>query len=291
MKFTRLSGKIGSFVVGTIFALMILFILGLFGAFVYIDFYLSTPIFSFMWFPLLPGLGLAINWFLGKFFGDRYYNTGWVNEGRSVYDVEKTPKYYTRRMFLCFVECFLFVLLILRFVSLIPLSISSSIVGIIGAIVGIVIYFIVGMSSYELSSIRNKKQTKEKVEEPKVEKTAVQKKQLHKFKFDNYPELLEKYNAFKLWNSRNYTTFENLDDKKNAINEKNKAFENLALAVFNIFNEIKPKLVIKKTGEMVSWNEVINKPFEELSHIEKLILVRLLDRLYKYVLPNKYYNL
>ena len=286
MKFTRLSNKIGSVIVDTIFALMILFMLGIAGVFVYIDFYLSTPIFSLMWIPLLPGLGLAINWFLGKFFDDKYYNTGLVNEGRSVYDVEKTPKYYTRRMFVCFVECFLFVLLIIRFVFLFHLSIASSI---IGSIIGIVIYFIVGMSSYEQSSIKNTKPKKE--EEPKIDKQVVEKNQLHKFKFDNYPELLEKYNSFKLWNSRKYATFENVEAKKQVLNEIDKSFESLAMAVYNTFNDIKPELIIKRTGEKVKWEAVIYKSFEELSHMEKLILVRLLDRLYKYVLPNNYYNL
>ena len=50
------------------------------------------------------------------------------------------------------------------------------------------------------------------------------------------------------------------------------------------------KVVIKKTGEKVMWQDVISKTFEELSYMEKLILVRLLDRFYKYVLPDKYYN-
>lgn len=290
MKYTKLSNKLLEFFVRAIAVLMILIMLGLAGVFLWVDLSYSLPMVSLMWLLLLPALGLAINWNIGKFFGDEYYNTDLVIEGRSVYDVVKTPKYYTRRMFVCFIECFLFALLIIRFIFL-P-SMITSLLAIVGSITGIIIYFIVGMSSYEQSSIKNKKQIKEKVEEkPKVEKAIEQKKKVHKFKFDNYPELLEKYNTFKLWNSKKIYDFENLDDKKNVLNEKDKAFESLALAVFNTFNEIKPKLIIKKTGQMVSWDEVINKPFEELSYLEKLILVRLLDRLYKYVLQNNFYNL
>ena len=62
-------------------------------------------------------------------------------------------------------------------------------------------------------------------------------------------------------------------------------------AVFIIFNDVKPDLIIKKTGEKIEWKDVINKSFDKLSYKEKLVLVRLLDRLYKYVLPDEYYNL
>ena len=157
MKYTKLSNKLGKFAVGTIFVIMILVILGLAGAFLWIDLSYPFPMLSLFWFLLLPTIGLAVNWFLGHFFGDEYYNTGSVYEGRSIQDVVKTPKYYTRRMFVCFVECILFALLIVRFLFLFPFNIATSIIGIVGSIVGIIIYFIVGMSSYEQSSIKNKK--------------------------------------------------------------------------------------------------------------------------------------
>jgi len=293
MKYTKLSKKLGNFAIATIFVIMILFVLGLAGVFLWVDLSYPLPMVSLFWFLLLPTFGLAINWYIGHFFGDEYYDTGWVYEGRSVYDVVKTPKYYTRRMIVCFVECFLLALLIIRFIFLFPFNAATSIIGIIGSIVGIVIYYIVGMSSYEQSSIKNKKTAEENtnIEEIKIDKPVVKKKKLHKFKFDNYPELLEKYNTFKLWNAKKYNNFKNINDKTHVLNEIDKSFEILALAVFNTFNAIKPELIIKKTGEKAKWEDVINKPFEELSHIEKLLLVRLLDRLYKYVLPNEYYNL
>ena len=289
MKFTKLTNKLGNVVIGIMLVSMILVILGIDGVFLWLD--LSYPDYSlsFLWFILLPATGLGINWFIGPFFGDEYYETGWVNEGNSVRDVVKTPKYYTRRMFVCFVECFLFILLIIRFIF------QKSIIGIIGSIIAIIIYFIVGMSSYEQSSIKIKKDSKinkkkEKIEESTTENTVVKKKQLNKFKFDKYPGLLEKYNTFKHWNSKKGKRIENVEDKKIVLNEIDKSFEDLAMSVFNIFNEIKPNLVIKKTGKKIKWEDVFNKTFEELSYMEKMALVRLLDRLYKYVLPSDYYN-
>ena len=161
MKYTKLSNKLGKFAVGTIFVIMILFILGLAGTFLWVDLSYPLPMLSLFWWLLLPTIGLAINWYIGHFFGDEYYNTGWVYEGRSVYDVVKTPRYYTRRMIVCFVECILFALLIIRFLFLFPFNVATSIIGIVGSIVGIIIYFIVGMRSYEKSSIKNKKTTED----------------------------------------------------------------------------------------------------------------------------------
>lgn len=292
MKFTKLSNKLCNFVVKAMFVFMILFILGLAGVFLWVDLSYSIPMVSLFWLLLLPAIGLIVNWHIGHFFGDEYYDTGLVIDGDSIFDVVKTPKYYSRRMFVCFIECFLFALLIIRFIFLFPFNFVISVIGIVCSIIGIIIYFIVGMSSYKQSSIKNKQPIKESKIQKHVTKNKpfTKNKPLLKFKFENYPELLEKYNSFKLWTSRKYTAFDNLDDKKQVLNEIDKSFESLAMSVFNIFNEIKPELIIKKTGEKVQWEEVINKSFEELSYMEKLILIRLLDRLYKYVLPNNYYN-
>lgn len=159
MKYTKISNKLGKVVLGIIYGFMILFILGVAGLFLWVDLIYRIPMVSLLWLVLLPTVGLGVNWFIGHFFGDKYYNTGMVHEGRSIYDVEKTPKYYSRRMFVCFIECFLFVLLIVRYILSLPLI--TSIIGIIGSVIAIIIYFIVGMSSYEQSSLKNKKKDKE----------------------------------------------------------------------------------------------------------------------------------
>ena len=160
MKYTRLSSKIGSFFYGVFCAFIILILLGCFAMFVYLDFMMDTPIFSIMCLTFLPGLGFAINWLIGYFFSDEHYDTGLVSNGRTVYDIVKTPKYYSRRMFVCFIECFLFLLLVIRSTTLMTESVAWAIFGILGGLGGIVVYFIVGMSSYEQSSLKLKREEK-----------------------------------------------------------------------------------------------------------------------------------
>lgn len=285
MKYTNLSEKIGNIVLCFFYVFVILLLLVFCGLALWVDFLWSVSIYTCTFLFLLPGFVILINYLLGKIFGDRYRQVGWILEGESrIYEVIKTPKYCTRSMFVCFVESFLFVLLIIRFIFLFDVKDEHNIftiIGLIGSIIGVIICFILAMRHYKQSSLRDK--YKQKIEMQKN-------KQVDKFKFDKYPDLLEKYNAFKLWNSKKHTTFENPDEKKHTLDELEKALDSLALAVFNTFNEKKPQLVVKSTGEKVEWDEVINKPFEELSYMEKLILVRLLDRLYKYVLPKEYYD-
>lgn len=156
MKFTKISQGLGKFFIGLVYVFMILLVLGLFGVLIWVDlFMLRTPVFNIMWFCILPAIGLIINWFIGFFFKDKYYNTGMVIDGRSVLDVVKTPKYYKRRIFVCFAECFLFVLLAIKNIVFLYLNPIWSIIGIVGGIIGAVIYFIVAMSSIELSKTKN----------------------------------------------------------------------------------------------------------------------------------------
>ena len=309
MKYTNMIGKLKMFFWWLFVITMVLIILGLMGGFVLVDFYADVPLLSFIWLMMIPVMGYCINWVLGYICGDEYYNTGMVVEGYSVFDVIKTPKYYRRRMICYFVECFLLFLLFIRFITYFPaidrlifaakypafadryessFGIGLPIVGIIATIVEIIICFIIGMSSYEQSNLKYKKEVKKttSVKEKKIEK----KKPIHKFKFENYPGLLEKYETFKAWYFKKYETFENEEDKNKTIEELNKSFEAIAEAVYNIFNEIKPTLTLKKKGEEFKWEEVIDKPFNELTPTQKLILVRLLDKLYKYILPKEYYN-
>lgn len=290
MKHTKMTEKLKNILIKTASVIMILIQLGLVGVLLWADFTSPFYMISLVWLVMLPVVGLGVNWFIGPFFGDKYYNTGWVVEGRSVYDVEKTQKYYARRMYLCFIECSLFALLIVRYIFLISASSTIAIIGIIGAIIGFILYFIFGMSSYEQSGLKEKREIQKIVKETLPSSQTKKNKSIHKFKFEQYPSLLKKYETYIQLNSKKYT-LKNEEDKKQNAKEVDKALDSLALSVYKIFNDIKPELIIKKTGEKIKWEKVINKPFEELAYIEKVTLVRLLDRLYKYVLPDSYYNL
>lgn len=151
MKFTKISGAIGKFAIWLLYGTLIAMLIGVIGVLLWAELYVGTPIFNILWFVILPAVGLAITYMLGKFTGDKYYDTGMVIEGNTVFDVVKTPKYYRRRMYVCFIECFLFALVIVKNIVLFFLSPMWSIIGIVGSVVAIIIYFIVGMSSRELS--------------------------------------------------------------------------------------------------------------------------------------------
>ena len=151
MKYTKLSEKIGSILLNALYVVLILFVLGIMGVFIWADITINLPILSLFWIILLPTFGLCINWFIGSFFGDKYYRTGTVIRGRSVFDVVKTPKYYKRRIYVCIIEAILFVALIVRYIFLFPYSLACALIGIICSVIAIIIYFIVGMSSYEQS--------------------------------------------------------------------------------------------------------------------------------------------
>ena len=159
MKFTNMENKLGDILLGALNAFMILMLLFLLGVFVWVDLTQCVPMISLLWFVFLPCYGMAINWFLGRFFGDRHYNTGIVYEGRSMWAVEKTPAYYTRRMVLYIVEMVLFLLVGVRmalFLSDIDYY-GFGIAGIVCTIIAMVICFIMVMSSYEQSSLKVKK--------------------------------------------------------------------------------------------------------------------------------------
>ena len=310
MKYTNMVGIIKNIGLWIFVLFIISILLGAAGLLVWCDFYVGHPFMSFLWLGMIPALGLGINCVLGYVCGDEYYNTGVVIEGRSVFDVVKTPRYYKRRMIFNFIECFLLCLLVIRFILFFnpfakmiygliepghmddydpSFSIGVPIVGIIVTLVELVICFIIAMSSYEQSDLKYKKEIKvSNALVKKKEKT--KKKAIHKFKFNKYPGLLEKYEAFKVWYFKKYETYDNEEEKNKALEELNKAFESVSEAVYNTFNEVKPTLILKKTGMQFKWDEVIDKPYNELTSTQKLILVRLLDKLYKYVLPKEYYN-
>ena len=161
MKFTNIENNLGNIIIGALNAFMILCILFILGVFGWVDLTQGVPMISFLWFIFIPCFGLAINWFLGRFFGDKHYNTGIVHEGRTMWAVERTPVYYTRRMVLCIVEMVLFVAVGLRFILWLfdAEYMGFGIAGIVCSVIAMVICFIMVMSSYEQSSLRVKKDT------------------------------------------------------------------------------------------------------------------------------------
>lgn len=295
MKYTNMTNKFANFLIGAVYVIFILFIVGAAGAFLWVDISQEIPGLSLLWIVLLPTFGLGINWSVGHFCGDEYYNTGLVREGRSVLDVVKTPKYYKRRMYLCFIECGLFVLLMVRYCIHFAVTVAVPIIGVLASIAAIIIYFVVGMSSYELSGLKEQHaakmaeqaQPEEKQIESVEEKPA---KPVYAFDFDKFPALLPKYEAFKLWNSRKNKSRKAGEGLEMIATEYKNALEDLASSVFEIFAEIKPDIVVKNTGEKLKWEVAFGKPYAELKYLQKLALARLLDRHYKYTLPSKYYK-
>lgn len=275
---------------GKIFLILIL--LGMIGVAAWVDFAMGMYIVSITWVALVPVLDIALNWTISHLAGDEWYNTGVVHDGNTMWDVKTSPSYYSRRFYLCLVAITLLILISVRYLFIIPINLAVGLMGLVGSIVIIIIYILVCLNAYKKSSIRHRQQQFEYIESSTISVDPIPKKQKkpHKFKFEQYPELLEKYTAFKYWNSKKYIKTES-EEKIKIKTELEKSFDELALNVYDIFNEIKPELIEKKTGEKCKWEDVIYKPFGNLDYREKLILVRLLDRLYKYVLPDKYYNL
>ena len=159
MKFTNMENKLGDILIGALNAFMILVILFVLGVFVWVDLTQCVPMISFLWFVFIPSFGMCISWFVGRFFGDKHYNTGIVHEGHTMWAVEKTPAYFTRRMVLYIVEMVLFLLVGVRMVAwLYDVDYYGyGIAGIVCGIIAMVICFIMVMSSYEQSSLKVKK--------------------------------------------------------------------------------------------------------------------------------------
>ncbi len=291
MKYTNLTGKIGSFFIGLIYSIFILVAMGGAGLFLWLDLTSGLPMVSLLWILLLPALMLAINWLLGKFFGDEYYNTGIVSEGRTIFDVVKTPKYYKRRMYVYFVECALFILLAVRFGFLTQIDLTYGMIGILCSIIGSFFCFIIAMSSKEQSGERSKRKKKPTAAtEAGAENIGKEEEKIptHRFKFDKYPTLLEKYEAYRLWIDKKSNAFDD-SERLSVIDESEKHFEALARSVYDIFSEIRPELTQRGSKKSLPWESVFDKPYEKLSYTQKLALTRLLDKHYKYFLPDKYY--
>ena len=281
MKYTNMEKKLGRFVVIFSYGFILFLISSLLLGLLVIDFFYGILPISILWFLLLPGFGIILNWFIGRMCGDKFYNTGIVVDGDSVYDIEKTPKYYKRRMYISFIQCGIFGLLGLRYILSIMLGMYMYIILLIGCIIAIVIYVILGLSSYEQSGMKEEK-TNKKQNQNKQGIQVV-------FDFNTFPNLKDLYDKFKYWNTMKERA-SNENDKVEAMIHANESMDELAEDVYNTFYAIKPNLIYLKTKEVVCFNYVIDKPFEKLSYKQRLILARLLDGSYLYKLPEKYYE-
>ncbi len=104
-----------------------------------------------------------------------------------------------------------------------------------------------------------------------------------------FPSLKPKYDDFKYWSSLKDESNDN-EEKANAVVQCNIYMDVLAEEIYYVFADIKPILYEIKSNYANEWNDIIDKPFEELSYKQKLILARLLDVSYIYKLPSEYYK-
>lgn len=168
MKYTNMNKKMGNFVFKVFSLLPIIFMILIVGSLIFVEFYINSVYISLSWFFMLPVLGLVISWNVARMVGEEFRSTGLVRDGNTIYDVVKTPRYYTIRLYSSFIICGSFLLVMIRFISyfFIPSNNPNIIVNILGIVASIVmgvIYFIVAMSSYEQSSYKNKKMGENKI--------------------------------------------------------------------------------------------------------------------------------
>ena len=112
----------------------------------------------------------------------------------------------------------------------------------------------------------------------------------YKFDFEKFPQLLESYNKYRELIS--YAS-KNLENKKyeEASKKRDEYGDNIfAKEVWDVFNPIAPELWNADKEKSAKWNEVFDKPFEELSVLQRRFLVGLIRKDYVYELPKEYYN-
>ena len=255
---------------------IILFILMLpiIGVIVFADIYVSNQFVSMLWFAIIPAVFFVLNYILSKSSGAEIYDTGIVDEGETVFDIERTPAFYKRKMIFSFIQSGIFILLIGRF------AVLRSMLGITGCIIACIIFFGIGVQSYN----------KSKPDETKViENISNKANNTVKFKFNMFPSLKPKYEDFKYWNNLKEESNDN-EEKANAVVQCNIYMDVLAEEVYYIFINIKPVLYDIKSNSSNEWNDIIDKPFDQLNYKQKLILARLVDASYLYKLHDEYYN-
>ena len=118
----------------------------------------------------------------------------------------------------------------------------------------------------------------------------------YRFNFKKYPELLELYEVYRKLELK--ATGYSMKESKRAGEQLTKAnqrsseyaYSILAKAIYEIFAPIKPVLHKRHTeSEYISWDEVFDKPFDDLDIKQRKYLVGLLDN-FVYELPLSYYN-
>ena len=141
-KFSETLGKVFSIIS---LVLLSFIVVGLLGYLIYLDFHISKPAFSLIWIPLLPIFALISNKLFEHLFGDKTYNTNWIEEAKKGKGFLKQGKKRTRKVLTTFIECLLFALLIVRFVILLPLNKVFAVIGIACSAIGFIAYFAVGV--------------------------------------------------------------------------------------------------------------------------------------------------
>lgn len=122
-------------------------------------------------------------------------------------------------------------------------------------------------------------------------------KENYEFNFDKFPELLKVYEKYRIleldatkYCLKNTASYQKKYEKASKVRD---TYANtvLAKAIYNCFNEIKPTLR-KRRGEeaFYKWEEIFDKPFENLNENQLKCLVGLIYRKFVYELPQQYYN-
>ena len=122
------------------------------------------------------------------------------------------------------------------------------------------------------------------------------------FKFEEFPEIMKAHKISEKFSLASYTQ-EFRSERKGIDGSKDKKWgqsirncdefdENIyAEIIYNIFKDIKPILVLKKTGEKSTWDEIFkNDKFEDLDKRQRNILYMMVEYERPYRLPDEYYN-
>lgn len=119
----------------------------------------------------------------------------------------------------------------------------------------------------------------------------------YRFNFIQYPDLLEMYEVYRKLKLKatGYSMHdsESANRKRIKTNEKNSdyAYTIFAKAIYDTFAPLKPMLHQRRRESLyLRWDEVFNKPFEELDINQRKCLVGLLDGDFVYELPLSYYS-
>lgn len=152
MKYTNLLSKLGDLAYKALYGILMLIIVGLVGTMAFLSFWTGILLIAVMLMPLMiVFLGIGVNYCLGLICGDELYNTGYVHEGNSQLAIKTTPRYYKRKKFIDFFQCFLYVAYIVYFCFEIGSQPGLAITGIVVFLACAILYFIAGLSSIEKS--------------------------------------------------------------------------------------------------------------------------------------------